>query len=74
MDETEPTKDKDKNENNPKNEEKLTSKVTNFIAQWLDGFTMHGFANFNRTESNFIKVTWAFLIVGLIGYCIYCNF
>lgn len=73
MEETNSKKEKDKNENEPRNEEKLAKKVIDFIAQWLDGFTMHGFANINRTDSNIIKVIWAILIVGLIGYCIYCN-
>lgn len=73
METKDPKNDKLQAEKYP-DEENLASKVKLFFTEWLDGFTMHGFANINRTENIIFKVAWALLIVGLIGYCIYCNF
>ena len=49
----------------------LRHKIYQFIKEWMNGFTMHGFSNVNKANNIMTKIAFVLILICMISYCGY---
>ena len=52
-----------------KKEETLGRSIIEYLKEWCDDTTSHGFKNIVKTDSWIIRIAWILLVLGSMSYC-----
>ena len=52
-----------------KEEKTLGKSIVEYLKEWCDDTTSHGFKNIVKTDSWMIRIAWILLVIGSMSYC-----